>query len=453
MTIAPTVAPPGSIPQEVRRLAGLAWPVTLGMAAATGMTTVDTLVVGQLGAAALGELALGGLWFSAVVVPTMFILSGLDPIVSQGWGAGDRTAVGAALGRGVVAALLLAGPAMGAMLLAHPALAFLGQPATLLDGAARYCRLVCWAIPPFLVFTALRQFLQGLGIMRPAMVVTLLANGLNLILDLIFVPGRLGAPALGVQGAALATIACQGAMAIGLAWLVRDELRGWWSGWRVALDARAVARQVAMGVPVGLQVASEVWAFLCTSLMMGWLGPTEVATNAVLVNVASLTFMAPFGVSAALSTRVGNLVGAGHAWGRVAGTGVAMGVSVMALFAVLFTVAPGAVAGLYTEDATVLALATALFPIVGAFQIFDGLQGTCFGALRGAGDLRVPALANLVGYWIIGLPLALWLAFRAGQGPQGIWTGMSIGLMAVSVLALGRLAWTARRGRPRLQLG
>jgi MATE family multidrug resistance protein len=262
----------------------------------------------------------------------------------------------------------------------------------------------------------------------------------------VLVYGHLGAPALGTVGSAYATLASRVAMVAMALLLGVDLTRACWPGWKGTFALAPMLRIAAIGIPVGLQVAMEVWAFTGTTLMMGWVGTTAVAAHMIALNLSSISFMVPFGISAAAATRVGNLLGAGQRWTHAGWTAVGVGAGVMALSACGFTLFPGWLAGLYTTDAAVIALTSTLLPLAAVFQLFDGTQVVAFGVLRGAGDTRVPALANLVGYWFLGLPVGTWLAFHEGWGPYGLWTGLTLGLATVAVLLLWRLRATARRG-------
>lgn len=174
---------------------------------------------------------------------------------------------------------------------------------------------------------------------------------------------------------------------------------------------------------------------------MGLLGTAQMAGHQVALKLASLTFMVPLGVSAASAVLVGHAVGRGDARRarREAGAALTIGVGFMTLSALAFLTLPGLWAGLFTADASVAALAAALIPIAGVFQVFDGVQAVSAGILRGLGDTRFPLLANLVGFWLIGLPTSAWLAFSAGLGPKGLWWGLVAGLAAVGACLLVRV--------------
>jgi MATE family multidrug resistance protein len=174
---------------------------------------------------------------------------------------------------------------------------------------------------------------------------------------------------------------------------------------------------------------------------MGRLGTEAVAAHQIALNLASLTFMVPLGVSAAGTILVGRAVGAGNpdAARRAVTAALVVGVGFMAITALVFLGAPGFLASVYTDDRTVLALAVVLIPLAGVFQVFDGLQVVSAGVLRGVADTRVPMMIGLVGFWLVGLPISLALAFPWGLGPTGLWWGLVAGLAVVSLALVVRV--------------
>ena len=208
---------------------------------------------------------------------------------------------------------------------------------------------------------------------------------------------------------------------------------------------------VRVASPVSVHTAVEVWAFTTCSMLMGWLGAVELAGHLVALNLSSLAFMLPLGIGTAAATRVGNLLGAALPWQVAAWTAVGLGAGVMAVSATIFASVPELLARLYTDDVAVVAMAAMLLPVAAAFQLFDGVQVVTAGVLRGAGDTSVPSLIGLFGFWVLGLPCAYFLAFPLGWGAIGVWAGLSTGLATVSILLVGRLRTTARRGGVRVQ--
>jgi MATE family multidrug resistance protein len=205
-------------------------------------------------------------------------------------------------------------------------------------------------------------------------------------------------------------------------------------------DRGEIARAFRVGLPVGLQMGAEVGVFALVALLAGRLGTLDLAAHQLVIGLASFTYTAAMGVAAAGSVRVGIGVGARDPVAtRVAGhAAFAGGVALMGVAALAFTFAPRALARLITDEANVIAVAIPLFLVAAVFQLSDGVQGVGGGVLRGAGDTKFTLYANLAGHWLIGLPIALFLAFRQRLGIVGLWWGLCVGLTVVAVLLFVR---------------
>jgi MATE family multidrug resistance protein len=284
--------------------------------------------------------------------------------------------------------------------------------------------------------------------MRPALFVILAANVLNLLFGWALIFGHLGSPALGLVGAGIAACLTRIASGLGLVAIVfafglhRDA---WVPFGRDALRARDLRELVAFGVPVAIQVSLESWAFSGAALLVGHLGATALAAHTIALNLASLSFMMPLGIAQGAATRVGNLLGAGQpaAARRAAWVSLALGAGVMALAALAFVALREWLPRLYTPEGSVIAACAAILPIAAAFQIFDGTQVVGCGILRGMGSVRPAVAFNLIGYWLLGLPIGGWLALRGGYGLAGLWWGLALGL---ALVALALVAFVALRG-------
>lgn len=432
--------------REVRLLTRLSAPVVVGNLGIVGLWATDTIMVGRFGGTAIAAVAAASTWSYAVSVVGRGAAKGLDPLVAQAVGRGDRAAAAAWLRRGVAAALLLSPPIVVLHLLVGPGLRLLGQPASLLPLAVPYTWILAIDVPLMLVFGAVQQHLQAQGRMRPPAAAILAGNLVNIGLNLLLMFGLGPLPGLGPLGCAWATVLSQAFMLVLLLALARRELRGDLSAGAAKgrIFDRDLLRLLALGLPIGLQLGVETWGFQLAGVMMGWLGEVELAGHAVALNVATISFMIPMGIGAAVATRTGQLAGAGRPWLPAARTGIGMGALVMSLFGLLFLIAPGLIGRLYTDDPAVIAMVVLLLPLAGAFQLFDGTQVVSFGALRGLADVRVPTLVNVVAYWGLGLPLAWALAFPFGLGARGVWMGLVVSLALVAVLLLGRIAVLAR---------
>jgi len=248
---------------------------------------------------------------------------------------------------------------------------------------------------------------------------------------------------MGVRGSALSTVVARVGMAvalIGFAWRY-ERKRGHplfrhWAG--PQLDRiRALIR---LGLPAAGQIVMEVGAWNTATLSAGWLTPIALATHQIAINYASITYMVPLGVSAAAAVAVGHAVGAGDLpRARRAGwLAIGIGTAFMIVAALVFWAIPGPLIELFTRDPRVLAIGPGLLGIAAAFQIFDGVQTVCTGSLRGLGETRTPMVANFIGYWILGLPLGLFLCFGLGWGIYGTWIGLTLALIVISSILLHR---------------
>jgi MATE family multidrug resistance protein len=432
---------------ELRCLLILAWPVVLGQLGTTLMGVEDLIMIGPLGENAVAAVGAGNLWSFGVLVLAMGTLRGLDPVYSQAHGAGDATAGAAALARGIVLALLLSVPVMALHLLGGPMLALLGQPAEVISDAGTYTSILAIGVPFLLVYVVIAQFLQGMGRMVLPMVVVIVGNLLNILLNWVFIRGGLFGIELGVVGCAMSTAIGRSITPILLLALSWSILKGYRPPpLSVVLQRAKLMRLVRLGVPVGMQYGLEVWAFNAAGLMMGWLGTTALAAHMVALNVTSLTFMIPFGLGIAASTRVGNLLGAGKDWVMSGWIAVGLGASWMAMSGVVLWTFAEPLVRIYISDPPVVALAASLLPLAAMFQLCDGVQAVSAGVLRGAGDTTTPAFVSLIGFWGLGIPAGWWLGIRGDAGPQGVWVALVVGLCSVAVLLVVRLWWLGRRG-------
>jgi MATE family multidrug resistance protein len=436
--------------REARTLLALAAPMAVTQVAMMLMGVVDTLMVGRLGVEAIGAAALGSLWVFGTLFTAMGIVIGLDPVVSQAHGAGDGARAGRGLQAALVLSLLLTIPLAILWAFTADVLVLLGQDPKLAAGARGYTLVQIPAIPVFLGFMAVRQYLQGRGITTPAMVVSVLGNLVNVGFNWAFIHGvpALGVPALGVTGAGLATGLTRACLFAGLVvWVWKARLHaGAWVPWsRAAASARALGEILRPGLPVAAQLGLEIWAFQIGTLLAGRIGTVDLAAHTIVLNAASFSFMLPLGISMGAVTRVGNLVGArkGRLAQLVARLALVMGAGVMLASAVAFVALRWQIPRLYTTDPATIARAALVFPIAAAFQLFDGTQVVGGGILRGVGETRPAAAFNLLGYYVLGLPLAYVLAFPLGYGLPGVWWGFCLGLLVVALLLV---RWVVRRG-------
>ena len=409
----------------------------------------DMVMLGHVGVAELDAAALGNLWLFGTMIFGIGLMLGLDPIISQAHGAGQGQHMGRAVQQGIVLAMAISVPIGGMWLVTEEILVAAGQSPALAGQAELYNLVQLPCLPMLLSFNAFRVFLQGRGIAAPVLWVTVLANGFNIFTNWVLIYGNLGFPALGLYGAGLATSITRGATLVVLvSWIWLAGLhRGAWQPWsRSAFNPAGLRRILRYGLPVGFQYLLEVWAFQISTLMAGRLGEYPLAAHSIVLNLASVAFMVPLGVSIGAAVRVGNRVGAGDARGarRMAWLSVGVGAATMTVSAILFIVLRHSLPLLYNDDPDVVALAVTILPIAAAFQLFDGIQVVAGGVLRGYGNTRPAALFNFMGYYLLSLPFAAYLTFYAGVHLAGIWWGLVVGLALVSLMLV---VWIAVQSR------
>ena len=406
------------------------------------MGVVDTLVVGRVSADAMAAVALGNLLFLAVAIFGMGVLMGLDPVVAQAIGAGEHHAVARNAQRGLLLTLGLTVLSTVALLPVRPLVALLGQPSEVVPLVARYVYVAILGFLPFYVSVLERVLLQATGNIRPMVWAMFAANVLNLVLNWVFVFGHLGVPALGAIGSSWATTVSRWTLAIFLVAFAWPSLGEWIRPWRPGvLDLGALGRLLRLGAPIGFQYELELGIFSLVGVLMGRLGAGPMAANQVALNLSSITFMVPLGVSIAGAVLVGQAIGRGDppAARHAALAALICGVGFMLVSGITMVSFPDLLARAYTSDATVQAIAATLIPLAGIFQVFDGTQVVSIGILRGTGDTRTPLVVNVVGYWLIGLPLAAWLGLGTALGPRGFWWGLVVGLAVVALILVARV--------------
>lgn len=442
---------------EARVLFRMAGPIILSQLGSVGLNTMDMIMVGPLGGEALAAAGLASaLHMAAIMVSTGAIL-GMAPLVSQAFGAGDRQECRHVLIQGGWLAAVMMVPLFALNLRGEPIARALGQQPIVSELIGGYMGALAWGVLPLLLFMVLRQYLEGMGITRPAMVITFIGLGVNFVGNsaLIYGVGDVVAP-MGVVGSGWATTAVRWAMLVAATvYVVRHPELHPFRGVRWRPEPGMLRRIIGIGAPSGAQIGLEVGLFTFAAVMMGWFGALELGTHEVAINLAATTFMVALGVSLAGSIRVGQQIGARNPGGMRRSVLVTYlaAVGFMAFFALIFVALPGPLLRLYTSDPEILRLGRDLLLAAAAFQVFDGAQVAGFCVLRGAADTRVPMYIAALAYWLIGAPAAYLLGFHTPLGPVGVWIGLSVGLAAAAMLLLVRVRTLLLRHLPRPRVG
>ena len=434
--------------RELPPLLKLAGPVILAEIGWMVMGIVDTIMVGPLGPAAIGAAGLGSGVFTAIAIFGMGLMLGLDAFVSQAHGAGDEAECRRWLHSGVWLAGLVAPLVMLVAWLLYLSLDSWGLHPEIRVQVGPYLRGILFGAFPLLFYAAFRRYLQGMHIVRPIMFALVSANIVNAIGNWILIYGHLGAPALGVEGSAWATTIARIWMAGFLLGAISFEHRRRIDRPHVpwSIDIGRIRRLIGLGFPAASQVTLEVGVFAAATSLAGKLDPVSSGSHQIALNLAALAFMVPLGLSAAGAVRVGHAVGARDPERAVlAGwTALATCAVIMSLIGLGLFVWPVRLISGFSTDARVIEIGVRLLAVAAAFQLFDGTQAVVTGVLRGIGETRMPMIMNVIGHWLLGLPVGYALCFSYGWGVQGLWIGLSIGLI-FTALVLTAVWWKKAR--------
>ena len=450
-SVQPGHSPAGAGPQwngpgGLKEVARLAYPIVLTQMSITAMGVVDSMIVGRLGAAPLGAVGLGGMWVWTLTSFFVGTSTGVQTFVAQQHGAGEAKTCGGWSWQGLASIVPLA--AIAALVIgggAHQIIAWIAPTESIAPLAGGYIRARSLGIVGITAAVSLSSFFRGIGDTRTPLYVTLIANAINLVLDFGLVFGLAGLPRLGVVGAGLATSISEWCYFAGmLLMFMRPAVRRAFDTRFRWPDPEPIRRLWRVGVPIGGQWILEMLSFALFTMIVARMGDAEMAASHVFVQLLSLSFMQATGISTAAATLVGQYIGAERRGivDRSFASSLWLGGALGLLIAALFIALPEQLVGLFTQDPAVLALGRPLLVVGAAYQFLDALGIVADGALRGAGDTRVPFVARCALSWFIFLPAAYLFAFPLGGGLEGAWVG---GLFHISALA-GFLFWRFRSG-------
>jgi len=435
------------IAAEVRATVAVAGPLAAANLAQMAMGFTNTVMVGSLGSAALAAAGLGASLYFTIAMVCSGVLTAVAPLAAHAIGANDPRRAGQVAGKGLVLAALLAVPVVTTLMAVPRLLGALGYDAVLAGEIGRFLGAIAWAVPGFLGFAVLRSFLVAASHSRTVMIALVLCVPLNAGLNWVLIFGHFGAPPLGIAGSGCATAIIQWLMFAGLALyaavmpsLAEYRMRPFSRHWD------EIGRILRLGLPIGGILGLEIGVFATTGILMGLLGADALGAHQLVMNCISVVFMVPLGIAQAATVRVAVALGSGvPAAARRAGfVAIALGVAYMAIMAVVLVAAPRTIAKIYVDiDAPANRglgeIAHSLLAIAAVFQIFDGVQAIAAGALRGYRDTAIPLLLAVIGYWGVGFAGGWLLAFPAGYGAIGLWTGLAVGLAAVALMLTLRL--------------
>lgn len=414
-------------------------PVIIAQLLQMSMNFVDTVMAGNLSAEALAAVAVGGAVFMPLIMLVAGILMALTPIVAQLLGSRNFEDIGVNARQGLWLSQMLAIPLFFVIRNLGIVMVWIDVTPSIIPLALGYLDALSWVVFPLTAYMALRFFSEGLSVTRPAMYFAGIGVMVNVGANYILMYGKLGFPPLGAVGCGYAT-ALVGLIMFTCMVIFTAKYEPY-RRFQIFSDIKkpdfTVLKEILhLGVPIGLSATMEVTMFAVVSLLMGTLSAIAVAGHQIAINFSAMTFMVPFGLSTAITARVGNAAGGKnmHEARRRGAAGIALSVGFMSCTALLMVAVPDVITGIYTQDQAVQNVAIGLLYMAAIFQISDGLQVSGYGALRGLKDTKAPMVVNLVAYWIIGLPLGYYLGISRGLGPQGLWMGLIAGLSVAAIL-------------------
>ncbi len=428
----------------------VAIPVTLTQLGGGIVAIVDNVMVGHLGAYELGAVAFGNSIFFMVYMFTVGSVMGLTPLVGEAYVQDKHKKVGQYFQNALLFTLILGALACLVLTICYPLMHYMGQDIRIVEIAQPYFITSIVSLIPFLLFCTCKQFLEGLGNTKMAMIITLTANIVNIIFNYLLIYGKFGFPQWGVLGAGIATLIARTLMFVMFVIAIRFN-KEWWQyvkafSWKF-FSKSTLFKLAKTGMPIGSHFTMETCAFVLSSIMIGWLGVIDLAGNQITQNVSHLAFQIVVGISLATTIRVSHQKGLGdvHALRMAGKASVHLCLMANILTASLMIGLRNYIPRIYTTDPEVINAAATLLICAGLFQLSDGMQAVGAGILRGISDVSTLTRSAFISYICINIPVGYLLAFTFGLGASGIWIGFIIGLSTAAILFHTRCWSTIRK--------
>ena len=428
---------------EIKKTLVLSLPIVVGQLGQMLMSVVDNIMVGKVGAQALAAASIANSLFLLIMVVGFGLTVAVTPLTAIAYGAGKDKECGVVLRQGLLINLFFGILLCAVTILFSECIQFMNQPDEIVAPASIYMKVLGFSMLPLMLFQSYRQFAEGVSYLKPAMVITLLANIVNILANWIFIYGNLGVTPLGLTGAGIATISSRTFMAVTLMIIIRRSSK--MKRFDPSLNYRKIdfpmmRRLFAIGIPAGFQYFFEVSAFAASSIMIGWMGTVALAAHQIALNLASISWTVAMGISSAATIRVSTAVGRKDIHGtRKAGfSATLLCAGFMASAGLIFILFRFFLPTLYVSEKDVIDISASLLVIVAFFQVSDGTHTVGLGILRGMTDMKIPTLITLAAYWIIGLPSGYFMAFKLNMGIYGVWYGLLVSLTISGIFIMIR---------------
>jgi MATE family multidrug resistance protein len=415
-----------------KQIAILSLPIIVGQLGIVLMGVADVIMIGKLEAVQLAAASLANAIYFFIAILGIGTLSAVSPLVAKSKGAAKLNECAIWLKQAILASVLLSLFIGIVLFVITQNLHWFKQTPAVTQLAKNYLHLLNIGTLPMLLFVALKQYSDGLGVTKPSAIITIIALLINVLLNWVLIYGHWGAKPLGLLGAGIATTFARIMMAASLFIYVKTQaIYKPYLQLNKQEDNVAYLKQIfKIGIPSGLQYFFEVGAFAFAAIMIGWINEFALAAHQVAINIASISYMIATGISAGGSIAVGEALGRKNKkdiidTGRSA---LLLGAIFMTFCAFILAYFAPQIIALYTTDEQVVKMSIYLLYIAAFFQLSDGIQCVGLGILRGIGDTKIPTLITIFAYWVIGIPLGYVLCFKLNQSLYGVWMALLIGL-------------------------
>jgi len=433
-----------ALKKESRAMLKLAIPAAIGQLAQMSMGAIDTVMAGNLSTEALAAISIGSNLFVPLLIFAMGLLMALNPLVAHANGADEHQKVGDYLRQGLYVAAIVAIPSIIAINNLEPIMLLIGVQSSIISTVLDYLYAISWGILPLYLFLALRSVNEGLFSNKVIMIVAVSAIPFNVVLNYLFMYGYGFIPAMGAIGLGYATSIVWTLLFILLLIysLYADKYQHFhfFNDWQWP-DIKILGEILKLGIPLSLTIGLEIMMFAAVGLFIGRFSIDIIAAHQIASNYSGLVFMVPLGLSIAVTARVG------HARGRKSITDVQSAITVGFICAILFMLCAitltvlyaETISNIYSNELPVIEYATQLLLLSTIFMLFDGIQVTASGVLRGMKDMVFPMFLAGISYWLIGFPTGYILAEMFQMKAVGYWIGFIAGLTSAAILLSARL--------------
>mgnify|MGYP001346711113 FL=1 len=423
----------------------LAYPVIIGMIGHTLVGFVDNAMVGQLGTSELAAISLGNSFVFLAMAFGIGFSTAITPLIAESDAKKNKSNTKSILSNGILVCIFLGAVLTIIVLIAKPIIYYMGQSEEVVNLAYPYITLVAISLFPLIIFQSFKQFSDGLSFTKIAMISTVIANLINVVINYILIYGKFGFPKLELVGAGIGTLISRVIMVLIIIYLIKSnpKINQYLDNlFSLKYSSIITKKIINLGYPSALQMMFEVGFFISGIWVCGIIGINYQAANQIALNLSSLTFMVALGLSVAATIRIGNQKGLNDYKNlkRIAISIFLITILIELIFALIFIIFSDLLPWLYLENNNnfdvleTVSLASKLLIIVALFQIFDGIQIVAQGALRGIQDVKIPSMICFLSYIIFGVPIMIYLGLYTDLKATGVWIGFLIGLMIASVL-------------------